>query len=225
MWFTFNTDRFTVKTNGLVPTGKQVAVYWEGYTKCINNTNSKEQGDRDSSVGIATGYGLDGPWIGSRCGRDFSHPSKLALGPTQPPIQWVQGLTRGVKWQGHDVAHPPPSSSEVEDRVELYLYSPFGPSWPVLRWTLPLPLPRNRVLPEELMVPEEILCMLWKPKVHWRTTAIHQSWLSWFVWIQSAVLSRNFVYIGDFYFIYSNNQLVFLMEVHYALLEVRSEYL
>jgi hypothetical protein len=35
---------------------------------------------------------------------------------------------------GHD---PPPSSAEVKERVELYLYSPSGPSWPVLGRTLP----------------------------------------------------------------------------------------
>jgi hypothetical protein len=30
------------------------------------------------------------------------------------------------------VDYPPPSSAEVKERVELYLYSPSGPSWPVL---------------------------------------------------------------------------------------------
>ena len=49
----------------------------------------------DSSVGIATRYGLDGPGIESRWGRDFPHPSRPALRPTQPPVQWVQGLSRG----------------------------------------------------------------------------------------------------------------------------------
>ena len=40
-----------------------------------------------SSVGIATGYGLDGPEIESRWRRDFPHLSGPALGPTQPPVQ------------------------------------------------------------------------------------------------------------------------------------------
>ena len=46
-------------------------------------------------VGIATGYGLDGPGIESRWGRDIPHPSRPAVGPTQSPVQWVPSLSRG----------------------------------------------------------------------------------------------------------------------------------
>ena len=52
-------------------------------------------GGRDSSVGIATRYGMDGPGIESRWGRHFPNPSRPALGPTQPPVQWVPDLSRG----------------------------------------------------------------------------------------------------------------------------------
>jgi len=40
---------------------------------------------------------------------------------------------------GPGIDHPPPSSAEVKERVELYLYSTSGLSWPVIGWTLPLP--------------------------------------------------------------------------------------
>jgi hypothetical protein len=52
---------------------------------------------RDSSVGIVTHYRLDGPGIESRCGRDFPHPSWLALGPTYPPIHWIRVIFPGGK--------------------------------------------------------------------------------------------------------------------------------
>ena len=66
-----------------------------------------------SIVGIATGYGLDGPRIESRCGRDFPHLSRPAPGPTQPPVQWVPRLSRGKERPGRDADPSPPSSAVV----------------------------------------------------------------------------------------------------------------
>ena len=55
----------------------------------------RNPGGPGSVVGIATGYGLDGPGIESRWGRDFLYLSRPALGPTQPPGQFVPGLSWG----------------------------------------------------------------------------------------------------------------------------------
>ena len=53
-------------------------------------------------LSTATRYGLDGPGIESRWGRDFPHPSTPALGSTRPPIQWVPCL---LKRPGRGVDH------------------------------------------------------------------------------------------------------------------------
>jgi hypothetical protein len=47
----------------------------------------------------------------------LSSVSRPALGPTQPPVQWVSGvLSPGVKSRpGRDADHSPPSSAEVEN--------------------------------------------------------------------------------------------------------------
>jgi hypothetical protein len=55
-----------------------------------------------------------------------------ALGVNQPPVQWVPGLFPVVRRPRCGVDHPPSPSAKVKERVELYLYSPSGPSRPVL---------------------------------------------------------------------------------------------
>jgi hypothetical protein len=85
-----------------------------------------------SSVGIATGWTIGVLVFDSRRGLGiflFTTASRTALGPTQPPIQWVPGsLSLGVRRPGREADHSP-SSAKVKEWVELYLHSPNTPSW------------------------------------------------------------------------------------------------
>jgi hypothetical protein len=94
-------------------------------------------GGRDSSVGIATCYGLDGPRIESRWGAIFSAPVQTGCGVD--PASYSMGTESypGLKRPGRGV-YPPPSCAEVKERVELYLYSLSGPSWSVVGGTVPI---------------------------------------------------------------------------------------
>jgi hypothetical protein len=84
---------------------------------------------RDSSVGIATGYGLDEKGGGSSSpGRvknfHFSISSRPALGSTQPPTKWVPGaLSPGVKQQGREAEQSPPASAKVK-KMWIYTSTP-----------------------------------------------------------------------------------------------------
>jgi hypothetical protein len=51
----------------------------------------------DSVAGIPTGYGLNGPGIGSQWAARFSAPVKTGPGAHQPPAQWVLGFFPGGK--------------------------------------------------------------------------------------------------------------------------------
>jgi len=57
----------------------------------------------------------------------------VQAGPGGHPASYTMGTGSfpGVKRSGLGVDHPPPSSTEVKEKVELYLYSTSGPAWPV----------------------------------------------------------------------------------------------
>jgi len=74
---------------------------------------------------------VDGPGIESRWRRDIHHRTRPTLGPTLPPVKWVPGYIMQVKRPDCGFNHPTPTSADVKERVELYLYSPSGPSWTV----------------------------------------------------------------------------------------------
>ena len=84
------TDSFLAEMQN---SGKYVCMYTNKYKYIYTHTYICVCGPC-SSVGIATDYGLDGP--GSNPGRDeIFRSTRPALCPTQPPVQWVPGLSRG----------------------------------------------------------------------------------------------------------------------------------
>jgi hypothetical protein len=84
---------------------------------------------QDSTISIVTGYGLG---FNSQQEQEiflYSTASRLILGPTLPPIQWVLGvLSLGVKQPRHEPHHSPPSSSEIKN-VGPIPPLPHMPSW------------------------------------------------------------------------------------------------
>ena len=75
---------------------------------------------------------------GGGCGIFRTRPDR----PWGPPSPLYNGYRffPGGKAAGAWRWPPTPSSVEVNERVELYLYSPSGPSWPATGETLPLTL-------------------------------------------------------------------------------------
>ena len=56
-------------------------------TVCVLIRTAALEAGRDSSVGIATHYGLNSLGMGSWWRRDFPHPSRPPVGPNKPPVQ------------------------------------------------------------------------------------------------------------------------------------------
>jgi len=83
---------------------------------------------RESSASIATRYGLDGLAIDSRWGRDLPILCKQAWCPPSLLHNGYRVSLPGKKWSESGVDHPILSGVMVKERVQLYFYSPSGPS-------------------------------------------------------------------------------------------------
>jgi hypothetical protein len=108
----------------------------EQWVQVNYNTARLQLGGRDSSVGIGTGYGLDGPGIESRWGaRFFAH---VQTGSGDHPASCIVGTGSlpGVKRPGRGTDHPPPSSAEVRKEYSSTCTPPLG-----LRVCYEVPLP------------------------------------------------------------------------------------
>jgi len=71
-----------------------------------------------------------------RWGEIFRTCPDWPWGPPSLLYNWYQVFPGGKVRLGHKADPSPPSSAEVKNRVELYLYSPYGPSWPTKGWNL-----------------------------------------------------------------------------------------
>ena len=69
-----------------------ISYHRETWSYCSHIIKS---GSWNSVVSIATRYGMEGPGIESRCGWDFLHMSRPAVGSTQPPIWWYRVFAGG----------------------------------------------------------------------------------------------------------------------------------
>jgi hypothetical protein len=83
---------------------------------------------RDSVVGIATGTGWTVRGSNAGVGEIFRTRPDRPWGPPSLLQNGYRVSFPGVKGPGRGIDHPPPYSTVVKGRVEIYLYSPSGPS-------------------------------------------------------------------------------------------------
>ena len=73
---------------------------------------------------ISTAYGLEGPGMESRWGEIFRTCPDRPWGPPSLLYNGYRVFPGGKVRPRRDADPSPPSSAEVKNRVELYLYSP-----------------------------------------------------------------------------------------------------
>ena len=80
-------------------------------------------------------YSLGAGRSGDRIQVEARFSAHVQTDPGAHPASYTMGTGTfpGVKRPGCGVDHPPPSSAEIKERAELYIYSPSRPLWPVLR--------------------------------------------------------------------------------------------
>jgi len=83
---------------------------------------------------------MDDSGFESRWERDFPYQSRPPPNPTQAPVRGAPGLFPWGKPAGAWFKPTLPSSAEAKGRLELFLYTPSGPSWPIIDGLHLLPL-------------------------------------------------------------------------------------
>jgi hypothetical protein len=121
----------------LLQSGRAYLFFVVFLSKAVYRTRSYWK-NRNSSVCIATSYGMDGRGSNPEGVESFCTRPDWLRGP--PSLQYSgkrvfpRGKATGV-WRS-PATQPPTSSAEVKERLELYFYSSSGPSWPVRGWDL-----------------------------------------------------------------------------------------
>jgi hypothetical protein len=85
----------------------------------LRTLHEEELFDLYRSFNIDTGWMIEVLGFGSWRGLGiflFTTTSRMTMGPTQPPIQWVPGaLSLGIKRPGSEADKSPPSNAEVKE--------------------------------------------------------------------------------------------------------------